>query len=42
MDSPGNMAYLHKLGALAAARDVPPAHFNSAFDLPTTAVAGAY
>jgi hypothetical protein len=34
MDAPGNMAYLHKLGALAGARDMQPGHFSSAFDLP--------
>jgi hypothetical protein len=39
MDAPENMAYLHKLGALAAARDVRETHFSRAFDLPDVAAA---
>jgi hypothetical protein len=41
MDAPENMAYLHKLGVLGAARDVQAAHFSSTFDLPSAAAIGA-
>jgi uncharacterized protein len=37
MDAPENMTYLHKLGALAAARDIQDGHFGPAFDLPRPA-----
>ena len=33
MDSPANMTVLHRLGTLAAQRDIDPAHFPAAFDL---------
>jgi uncharacterized protein len=33
MDSPTNMTILHRLGTLAAQRDMIPAHFPAAFDL---------
>jgi uncharacterized protein len=33
MDSPTNMTILHRLGTLAAQRDIIPAHFPAAFDL---------
>jgi hypothetical protein len=33
MDSPANMTILHRLGALAAQRDIKPEHFPAAFDL---------
>jgi hypothetical protein len=33
MDSPANMTILHRLGTLAAQRDIIPAHFPAAFDL---------
>jgi uncharacterized protein len=33
MDSPANMTILHRLGALAAQRDIHPEHFPPAFDL---------
>lgn len=33
MDAPANMELLHRLGALAAQRDVRPEHFPAAFDL---------
>ena len=33
MDTPANMTVLHRLGALAAQRDIEPAHFPSTFDL---------
>jgi len=34
MDAPENMAVLHRLGTLAAARDVKDADFAAVFDLP--------
>jgi uncharacterized protein len=37
MDAPENMSYLHKLGVLAAARDVNAADFPAGFDLPEVA-----
>lgn len=33
MDSPANMTILHRLGALAAQRDIQAGHFPAAFDL---------
>jgi hypothetical protein len=33
MDSPANMTVLHRLGMLAAQRDVSPEHFPAVFDL---------
>jgi predicted acylesterase/phospholipase RssA len=33
MDAPENMALLHRLGELAGARDIDPAHFPKVFDL---------
>ncbi len=33
MDSPANMTILHRLGLLAAQRDIMPAHFPATFDL---------
>jgi uncharacterized protein len=33
MDSPANMTILHRLGALAAQRDIAPGHFPAAFNL---------
>ncbi|MGH8189780.1 MAG: hypothetical protein ACREUC_24705 [Steroidobacteraceae bacterium] len=33
MDAPANMELLHRLGTLAAQRDVRPDHFPAAFDL---------
>jgi len=35
MDAPANMEALHRLGTLAARRDIRPDHFPGAFDLPT-------
>ena len=40
MDAPENMSYLHKLGVLAAARDVQAADFTAGFDLPKVAAVG--
>jgi hypothetical protein len=37
MDAPENMSYLHRLGVLAAARDVNAADFPAGFDLPEVA-----
>jgi len=34
MDAPGNMVILHRLGALAAERDIRSEHFPAVFDLP--------
>jgi len=33
MDSPANMTIMHRLGTLAAQRDIIPEHFPAAFDL---------
>ena len=35
MDAPENMKVLHKLGVLAAERDVKSSHFAATFDLPS-------
>src|SRR5262249_28814779 len=34
MDAPANMETLHRLGQVAARRDIRPDHFPKAFDLP--------
>ena len=41
MDAPENMSTLHKLGALAAERDMHAADFASVFDLPPASAGGA-